>query len=232
MVRRLSALLVALAVALMFTSASVVAAQPSTGFATYKITVNTPMGGHSLLVNETVKGSDKPGFSDVILQLTGTTQNLTYSRLVNSSMAFLPYLPTIPSQSFDYSNKTFRVHVNFTEEGTEPVSFQGSNYTLTVYGISLLGTYGNRTFSAAGSIDAFPSSLVYSVSLTSGILFQGSAVLQRTNLQLNQASTSMSAVAYVGVGLGAVGVAAAALMVRRRDRRAKVQEQKPLHWVD
>ena len=227
------ATLVAFAIVLLFTGPAVLAAQPTTGFAEYKITAATPMGAHSILVNETVNGSDRVGFSDLILQLSGTTQNFTYSRLVNSSEALLPFLPTIPSQSFNYSNKTFSVQANLTQAGTKSISFQGSSYTMTVYDISLSASYGNTSFAAVGAIEAFPSSLVYSLELSSGMLFQASLVLQNTDLPLSQPSTDMTTAAYTGAGVGVVGVvAAAALFVRRRDRHSKAQEQKPLHWVD
>ncbi|HXW95836.1 MAG TPA: hypothetical protein VEJ19_09045 [Nitrososphaerales archaeon] len=230
---RQTGVLAVFAVALLFTCSAVLATQPTTGFAEYRITAATPMGAHSVLVNETVEGSDKAGFSDVILELIGSTQNLTYSRLVNSSDALLPFLPTIPSQSFNYANKTFSIHANLTQGGTKSVAFQGINYTMTVYNISLSGSYGNRSLTAVGTIEAFPSSLVYSVTLSSGIIFEASIVLQETDLPLSQPSTATTTATYAGAGLGAVGVAAAAaLVVRRRDRHAKAQEQKPLHWVD
>jgi len=231
--RSTGATLVALAIALLFTGSAVLATQPTAGSAAYKITVSSPMGSRSVLVNETVRGTDRAGFSDLILQLTGTTQNLTYSRLVNSSKALLPFMPTVPSQSFEYGNKTFSVHANLTQGASTSVSFQGSTYTMTVYDISLSGSYGSRSFAAVGTIECFPSSLVYSVALTSGMLFQASIVLQGTNLPLSQPSTDSTTAAYAGAGVGAVGVAAvAALVIRRRERHSKAQEQKPLHWVD
>jgi hypothetical protein len=231
--RPIGVTLAALAIALLFTGSGVFATQPTTGSAAYRITISSPMGTHSVLVNETVKGSDRAGFSDLILQLTGTTQNLTYSSLVNSSEALLPFMPTVPSQSFEYGNKTFSVHANLTQAAAVSVSFQGSSYTMTVYDISLSGSYGNRSFTTVGTIESFPSSLVYSVELSSGILFQASIVLQGTNLPLSQPSTASATAAYVGVGLTAVGVTAAgALVIRRRERHSKAQEQKPLHWVD
>ena len=225
--------LVALAIALLFTGSAALATQPTTGSAAYRITVSSPMGTHTVLVNETVKGTDRAGFSDLILQLTGATQNLTYSRLVNSSEALLPFMPTVPSQSFEYGNKTFSVHANLTQGTAVTVSFKGSSYAMTVYDISLSGSYGNRSFAAVGTIECFPSSLVYSVVLSSGMLFHASVVLQGTDLPLNQPSMTTSTAAYAGAGVGAVGaVAAAALIIRRRERRPKAQEQKPLHWVD
>ena len=224
--------LVAVAAALLFAGSAALAALPTTGSAAYRVTATSPAGTQSVLVNETVKESHTAGFSDVILQLSGATQNLTYSRLLNSSEALLPFMPTVSSQSFDYSNKTFSVHANLTQAPSGSATFQGSSYSMTVYDISLSGSYGNRSFAAAGTIEAFPSSLVYSVELTSGTQYQASIVLQGTDLPLSQPSTAMATAAYAGAGLTAVGVAAAALVIRRRDRRSKAQEQKPLHWVD
>lgn len=222
----------AFAVALLFAASAAFAALPTTGSATYKVTASSPMGSYSAVVNETVRGSHTAGFSDLVLQLTGTTQNLTYSRLVNSSEALLPFMPTVPSQSFDYSNGTLSVHANLTQAAPQSVSFGGSSYAMTVYDVSLAGSYGNRSLAAAGTVEAFPSSLVYSVEL-SGAMFQASVVLQGTNLPLSQPSTVSATAAYTGAGLTAVGVtAAAALVIRRRERRSKAQEQKPLHWVD
>jgi hypothetical protein len=95
---------------------------------------------------------------------------------------------------------------------------------MTVYDISLSGSYGNRSFAAVGTIEAFPSSLVYSAELSSGILFQASIVLQKTDFPLSQPSTATATAAYAVAGVGAVGVAAAAaLIVRRRERRSKAQ---------
>jgi hypothetical protein len=225
--------LFAFAITLLFTGSAALATQPTTGSASYRITLSSTMGTHSVLVNETVKGSDRAGFSDLILQLTGTTQNLTYSRLVNSSEALLPFMPTVPSQSFEYSNKTFSIHANLTQAAADSINFQGSRYTMTAYDISLSGSYGNRSFTAVGTIESFPSSLVYSVVLSSGNLLHVSIVLQGTNLPLSQPSTASATAAYAGAGLTAVGVAAAAaLVIRRRERHSKAQGQKPLHWVD
>ena len=220
------------AVALLIVSPAF-AAQLSTGFATYQVTLTTPTGQHTVLVNETVKVTDKPGFSDLILQLTGGTQNLTYSRLVNSSMNLLPYLPSIPSQSVDYSNGTkYNVQANFTAGGTKPLIFKGTQYTLSVYTIVVHATLGNRTVDANGTVAAFPSSLVYSASFGSG----GKSVevfLVGTDLPLAQTSTQTMMAAYIGAGLGVGGAAfATVFIVRRREKRAQNKEQKPLHWVD
>ena len=233
MKRTVAVALAGLTMVMLFAGSAVAATQSSNGFATYKISVISPMGVHTVVVSETVKNANKAGFSDLTLQISGTTQNLTYSRIVNSSSVLLPYLPPIPGQAFDYSNKTFSVHANFTQAGSQSVTFQGKNYTLSVYDVTLSGAYGNRTFNAAGTIETFPSTLVYGISLSSGVAGQVTMVLQGTDLPLDQPSSVMATAAVAGAGIGVVGVAAAVtLFVRRRDRQAKAQEQKPLHWVD
>jgi hypothetical protein len=46
-------------------------------------------------------------------------------------------------------------------------------------------------------------------------------------------SSQNAMLAYAGAGLGVGGIAlAAGLLVRRRERKAAAQEEKPMHWVD
>lgn len=232
--RRKSLYIAGWATIFLFATSSAVASQPNSRFAVYSVTVTLPSGQHSVLVNETVRPSDRSGFSDLILQLTGSQHNLTYSRLVNASTNLFPYLPTLALQSFDYSNGTrYSVHVNFSSGGTAVVSFKGSQYTVNVYSIIVSATYGNKSVTANGTVETFPSALVYSASAGSGNKIEVKAVLQATNLPLVQPSSQTATPAYIGAGLGVGGVAlVAAFLVRRRERKARTQEQKPLHWVD
>lgn len=214
-------------------ASSVAAAQPVRGFASYRITLSSPMGQHSVLVNESFSPSARAGYSDLVLQLIGTQQNLTYSRLVNASEDFLPYLPSVAPQSLNYSNGTsYSLHVNVTASGTEDVTFEGSQYTMNLLTLSGSASYGNRSIVANGTVETFPSALVYSASLESGMV-QLKAVLQATDLPLNSPGSQISTSTYVGTGVG-VGAAAlgGAFLMRRRERKTKQQEQKPLHWVD
>ncbi|MGP8125861.1 MAG: hypothetical protein ACLQEQ_08390 [Nitrososphaerales archaeon] len=226
-----------LAMALLLSTSAVLASKSNEGFAAYSVIV-TQQGGpeHSVVVNETVSGAAKVGFSDQILQLTGEGQNVTYSKLVNSSQNYFPYLTNALSQSFEFSNgSTLAVHSNFSAAGTAETSFQGSKYSLTVFDIDFGGTYANRTASANGTVEVFPSSLVYSVKIGNSTALID-AVLQSTDLPLTQPSAGMgTTAAYVGAGLGIGGVAAgAALVVRHREQKARTQDEKkkPLHWVD
>jgi hypothetical protein len=222
-----------LALAFLLVSSSAAASQPTTGFATYKVDLTQASGQRSVLVNETVGQSAKPGFSDLVLQLIGSQQNLTYSRLVNSSDNLFPFLSSLESQSFEYTNgTTSNVQANFSAAGTTSVTFEGSQYTLNVYTFAVSASYQNMPISVSGTLETFPSSLVYSVTAGSG-MDSVQAVLTATDLQLTQSATTTSTAAYVGAGVGVGGVAlAAALFARRKDRKVTNQEQKPPHWVD
>jgi hypothetical protein len=231
---REGASVVGIAVLLLLATPIAVASQPSQGFAAYKVTVTLPSGQHSVLVNESLRPSDKAGFSTLMLQLTGGEQNLTYSRLVNASTNLLPYLPSLPAQSFDYSNRTrYSIHVNFSSSGTTSVTFHGSQYTLNAYSITVRASYGNMSVSAHGTVETFPSTLVYSASASGGGMIEVQVLLQATDLPLVDPSLQTATVAFVGAGIGVGGIAlAAALLVRRRERNSRTQEQKPMHWVD
>jgi len=186
-----------------------------------------------MLVNETLGQSATPGLSDLALRLTGSQQTLTYSRLVNSTANFFPFLSNLASQSLDYSNGTSgSVNASFSASGTISVTFKGSQYTMNVFSFVISGSHAGMSLRMNGTLETFPSSLVYSVTAgNSAISVQ--AVLVATDLPLNQSSIAAPTAAYVGAGVGVGGAAiAAAFLVRRRDRKAQTQEQKPPHWVD
>ncbi|HEY6282347.1 MAG TPA: hypothetical protein VIW22_00295 [Nitrososphaerales archaeon] len=221
----------ALVALLLVTSAA--ASQSTKGFVTYQVSLTSPKGQHSVLVTETVGPSSKAGYSDLILQIFGKQQNLSYSRFVNASDYLFPYLPSVTSRSFDYTNGTkYSIHVNLTSSGTTMVTFKGSQYTLSVLAISISGSYGPRTFRTSGTVDTFPSTLVYSASLGNGTA-KVEAVLQATDLPLNQPTSQASTAAYVGAGVG-IGVLAlgGAFLIRRRTKKVESKGEKPLHWVD
>jgi hypothetical protein len=223
----------ALAVLVLFVSSSAAGAQTPHGFATYSISFSSPKGEHSVVVNETVGSSAKAGYSDLILQFMGGGQNLTYSRLVNSSDNLFPYLPSVAPQSLNYSSgATYSMHANVTASGTRSVMFQGSRYSVNVLAISFAATYGDRSLKGNGTVETFPSALVYSASF-GGSLLKLDVVLLATDLPLTLTDSQTPAAAYVGAG---VGMGAAALggvfLIRRRERKTEQPEDKPLHWVD
>jgi len=232
-VNKVGVLAVGLALAVLLVTASAEASQPELGFATYKVEATLPTGQHSMLVNETVGQSAKLGFSDLVLQLVGSQQNLTYSKLVNATTNYFPFLSSLASQALDYSNgTTTNVNVNFSAAGTTRVTFQGSQYTLNAFSFAVSGSYKGMNLRLNGTLETFPSSLVYSAAAGNGMV-SVQAVLVATDLQLSQSSTAVPTAAYVGAGVGVGGVAiAAAFLVRRRDKKVQKQEQKPSHWVD
>jgi hypothetical protein len=209
------------------------AAQASKGFATYKVSVNSPLGEHSAIINETVDSSAKAGYSDLILQFIGGEQNLTYSKLVNSSESLFPYLPSVANQTFEYANGTaYKIRVNVSASGTTTVTFKGNQYTLSVLTVTASVSFGNRSIDAKGTVETFPTTLVYSASVgnsTYGI----QAVLLATDLPLVPSSSQMTTAAYVGAGatIGAVAIGGTFLL-RRREKKADKHGEKPLHWVD
>jgi hypothetical protein len=219
-------------VALLFVS-SAVASQPVRGFVTYQVSLSSPKGQHSVSVTETVGSNSKAGYSDLMLQIFGTKQNLSYSRIVNASDNLFPFLPSITSRTFDYSNGTkYSVHVNLADSGSAVVTFKGSQYTLSVLTISISGSYGLKAFRANGTVETFPSTLVYSASLGNGTA-KVEALLQATDLPLNSPSAQASTAAYVGagVGIGALAIGGA-FLIRRRTKKVDSKGEKPLHWVD
>lgn len=225
--------IIGVSLALLLVASSAAAAQPVRGFAAYTISLSYPMGQRSVLVNESYSPSNRAGYSDLVLQLIGTQQNLTYSKLVNASEDFLPYLPSIAPLSLDYNNGTrYSLHANVTAAGTKDVTFQESQYTMNVLAISFAASYGNKSIKANGTVETFPSALVYSASFE-GSLFKLDAVLQATDLPLTLPDSQMPAATYVGagVGLGAVALGGA-FLIRRREKKTRQSGPKPLHWVD
>jgi len=225
---------VVVAVLILLATPAVFASQPNQGFAAYEVTATLPSGQHSVLVNESLFPTNKAGFSTLVLQLIGEEQNLTYSRLVNTTTNLLPYLTNLPAKSFGYSNGTkYSVQGNVSSSGTMTTTFRGSKYTLNVYSLAIHLSYGNTSVNAQGTVETFPSALVYSVSASGSGNFEVQALLQATNLPLADPSPQTTTASYVGAGIGVGGIAlAAALLARRKDRKVRTQEQKPMYWVD
>jgi hypothetical protein len=221
-----------LALVLLLLGSSAAVGQSNRGFAAYQVSITSPKGMHSVLINETVGPSNKAGYSDLILQFIGTEQNLTYSRLVNASVDFFPYLPAVANQSLQYNNGTaIRIQVDVTSAGTTSVTFKGSQYNLNVLTVSASVKFGNESAKANGTVETFPSTLVYSASVGNST-DKVQAVLQATDLPLNGPSQmATAAVVSAGIGIGAVAIGGVFLL-RRREHRSPTQGEKPLHWVD
>lgn len=234
-------LLAGLALAFLLGTSSAFAAQPTYGFAAYQVTVKTPGGVHSALLNETTSPSAEPGYTDLVLQVTSGMQNLTYSRLVNASYDLLPYFPAIGTQALNYGNGIgygngtqygVNVNVNVTAAGSVTRTFGSAQYSLSVFSFAISGSNGSRSFSVNGTVETFPSQLVYSASAGNGT-YSVQAVLQGTDLPLATASSASPTAAYAGAGVGAGALAlGGALLIRRRTKKVETGGEKPLHWVD
>jgi hypothetical protein len=222
-----------LALVVLLLSSSAAAAQSDREFAAYRVSVSTPKGVHSVIINETVGPSDKVGYADMILQFVGTEQNFTYSRFVNASENFFPYLPFVGNQSIQYDNGTaYRFQVNITTAGTASTTFKGTQYTMNLMTVSASVRFGNMSAKGSGTVETFPSTLVYSASVGNST-YKLQAVLQATDLSLNAPSSQMTTAAVVGAGIGVGAVAViGAFWFRRREHRVATQGEKPLHWVD
>src|SRR2546426_3804603 len=74
-----------------------------------------------------------------------------------------PLLPAVTNQTFSFGSNKTSVSIKLTQNGTAPLGFQGSTYTLTSYTFSARYSARNYTGSASGTLLTFPSGLIYSV---------------------------------------------------------------------
>ncbi len=206
---------------------------PSSGYAAYNVQATFNGTTRAASVNESVTPSSSPGESIILLTVEGTQSNFTYSHVVNSSLTLFPYLPAISDQNFSYSGKSYSVAAKVSQQGTSQVTFQGKAYTLTDYAFSADVSSSNGSQSIAGTISAFPSDLVYSVTARANST-SVSATLTATSLTLTTASAAPALqAASAGIGLSlAVGAVALSLGVRMKRKQAPAGPSNPDHWVD
>lgn len=214
-------------------SSTASAGSPSSGYVTYAVQATYNGTTKAASVNETVTPSSSPGESIILLAVSGTQSNFTYSRAVNSSLTLFPYLPTIANQSYTYSNDSHSLAATISQQGTSQVTFGGKSYTLTDYSFSADVASANGSRSISGSVSAFPSDLVYSVSAQSNGT-SVSATLTATSLALSAGSSAPAVqAASAGIGLSlAAGVVALSLGVRMKRKHAPSGTSTPDHWVD
>jgi hypothetical protein len=207
-------------------------ASASSGYVTYNVQASFNGTTRAVSVNETVTPSSTAGESIISLGVEGTQTNFTYSRVVNSSLTLLPYLPGISNQNFTYSDKGYTLVAKISQQGTSQATFQGKAYTLTNYAFSADITSTNGTKTITGTISAFPSDLVYSATAQSNGS-SVSATLTATSLALTTAAAApalQSASAGIGLSL-AVGAVALSLGVRMKRKHGPAATH-PDHWVD
>jgi hypothetical protein len=206
---------------------------PSSGYASYGIQVTQHGTTRSVSVNESVAPSSSPGKSILLLTVEAASSNLTYSRVVNSSSTLFPYLPAISGQNFTYSGKSYSVAARISQQGTSQVTFQGRAYSVTNYAFSADVVSANGSTSITGSVSAFPSDLVYSVSAQTPNA-SVAATLTSTSLALSAGAAApalQAASAGIGISL-AVGAVALSLGVRMKRKQAATGSSNPDHWVD
>lgn len=204
----------------------------SSGYVTYSVQASYNGTSQAATVTENVAPSSTAGESIVQLSLQGTESNFTYSHVVNDSLTLFPYLPAISSDSYSYSGKNYTVSATISQHGTSQVTFQAKSYTLTDYSFTVLVTSSNGSDTITGTLTAFPSDLVYSVT-AHGQTSSVQATLTSTSLALTSAAASPSTQATsAGVGLSiAAGAVAVSLGVKYR-HKAPSEGPKPDHWVD
>ncbi len=218
----------------------VAASQMQQGYVSYQVTFSNSSLIRSFTVKESVVPSTSSGLSLLTLQLTGTQQNMTYSRFVNSSSSLLfPYM-IFPAnnQSISYQIGNHSISLLMNQIGSSTVLFNGSTYNLKQYGYTASLSFQNgTTMVVSGSLYTFPSSLIYSVQFeTNGATTK--IQMLSTNLPLDPQSTGSSAqteaIAMSSIGAAGVAIAAFAGFRKLRKKRSEsVQsDSKPSYWVD
>ncbi len=209
------------------------ASSQSSGYVTYGVQATQNGTTLTASVTETVSPSSTAGESIILLAVQGTASNFTYSHVVNASLTLFPYLPAISNENYTYAGKSYSVAAKISQQGTSQATFQGKAYTLSDYAFSATVTSANGTQTISGTVSAFPSDLVYSVSAqsTSGSV---SATLTSTSLGLSAAAAAPALqAATVGIGASlAAGAVALSLGVRMKRKQASTGTSKPDHWVD
>jgi hypothetical protein len=214
--------------------AVVVASQPNQGDVVYEVTLSSPARSTSFTVTETVGPGQNASYSDLMIQLVGLQQNLTYSRVVNASADFFPYFPALPNQTFGYSNSTagFSVSATFSGATGGTMEFGGRSYQMQTYSFSFTARFTNQTHVGNGSVTVFPSTLVYGASAEVDGNYTARVLLQSTDLPLSVAPKGDPIAAYSAIGVGAAAMVAVPLFVRHRRQNPQAGENKPLYWVD
>jgi hypothetical protein len=206
---------------------------PSSGYAAYSVQVNQNGTARSISVNESVTPSSSPGKSILLLTVEAASSNFTYSHAVNSSSALFPYLPAISNENYTYSGKSYTVAARISQQGTSQVTFQGKAYTVTNYAFSANIASANGSKTISGSVSAFPSDLVYSVSVHANST-SVAATLTSTSLALSTVAAApalQAASAGIGISLAA-GAVALSIGVRMKRKQGSAGSSNPDHWVD
>ncbi len=151
----------ALAALLLGAVGTVSAASP--GYAVYGVQVSYMGTSHSVTVNESLSATTSASYDKLILSVVSGNSTYSYSTQINSSLDVSPFVPSISNQSFTYTSNSTTVSVSVMKNGSTPVQFHGSSYSLTSYAVKAAATSNGTTETVDAGLLTFPSGLIYSV---------------------------------------------------------------------
>ncbi len=219
----------ALAVLFLIFALPVTASQAKS--AVYTVTLVANGITHTITLNETLASTSNPAWEVLTVILVGQNWSLSYSRSVNSTHHFFPYVPSAANQTIKFNGTNYSIFVSLQKNGTKDIEFNGNTYTLTTY--SFIAEVKSKMYQGVlhGEVDAFPSSLLYMATLSSKTVSL-TVRLVSTNLPLNLPSASgQQQAASIIVSVGAVAAVIAGSIGIRHIRRITSKEVKE-HWVD
>jgi hypothetical protein len=235
---------------------------PSSGYVQYQVTASgtaNSFQSFSGIVNESAQPTGQTGFVNLMLGISSTVANLTYSRDVNTTSLpeIFPYLPEVTNQSLSYQTQGISISANLINEGQTSVTFNGVTYQATKFLISFsaVNSSNSLSFSGNGSIISMPSGLIDTVQLSLNQTASINATLLSTNLSLDAPAGNINPVGATVLGAAltaAVAIAAPTIYNREKKKKHEGQtredenktsqesgvkqenedEKKPSYWVD
>lgn len=205
------------------------------GFAAYGVNATYHGMPWSLTLNESVAPTSNQVSSQFVLKAVANGWNFNYSRSINSSLVLFPFVPAISNQSFAIARGQNDVWASVAQNGTVPLTFQGSTYVLTSYEFSAHFAANGSTGFVTGVLYTFPSGLVYSLKANGDGMSSVAVTLLSTSLPLKAGTSSTSALQMASAGLGAgaiVSVVLLSLGIRHKRQASRSDEKKPDYWVD
>ncbi len=235
---------------------------PNNGYAQYKVTASGTANSFqsvSGIVNESAQPTGQTGIVNIILGISSTMANITYSKDVNTTSLpeIFPYLPAIVNQSLSYQTQGISISASLINAGQTSITFNDTTYQATKFLISFSAVNSSNTlsFSGNGTIISLPSGLIDTVQLSLNQTASINATLLSTNLSLNAPSGNINTIGASALGVALVAaVAIAAPTIYTREKKKKHEEQstedenktsqendskqenenekKPSYWVD
>ena len=210
---------------------------PSNGYVQYKVTASSTTNSFlsvSGVVNESAQPTGQTGFVNLMLGISSTAANFTYSKDVNATSLpeIFPYLPAITNQSLSYQTQGISISANLINADQTSVTFNGATYQATKFLISFsavnsaVNSSNALSFSGNGSIISMPSGLIDTVQLSLNQTASINATLLSTNLSLNAPAGKINPVGATVLGATlAAAVAIAAPTIYQKEKKKKHEEQ-------